>query len=669
MAVGDDFAQSHVGLAEERIGYLAYLLDNIHDAVIAVDESMMVTAWNLAAEQMYGWKAEEVINRDIREFFRSELSAESREAILLALRDTGRYRLEFIQYRRDGEPVYVEATTIALRRENGECAGYVTVNRDMSERKRIEEERRKAHLDLEMHIRQRTADLEKTNLALQNEIIERTQTEEALRQSEEKYRAILNNIQDGYYEVDLKGNFTFFNQSVCNIFRCSGQEIKGVNYREYTDPDTARKVFAVFNRVYRTHEAAGGFDYEVRAKDDSYRVIEVSVSLIMEEGRAVGFRGILRDITERREAEEALRKSEERYRAFVAQSSEGIWRFEAAQPISIELSEDEQIKLIYRYGHLAECNDAMARMYGFSKAAEILGVSLRDLLNPSQPKNIEYLRAFIRSGYRLTDAESVELNKDGNPWHAVNNLIGIIENGFLVRAWGNQRDVTERKRAEEARREILRQLVFAQEEERRRISRELHDQMGQHLAALMLRLNAFRESSPAQSFEHIDSLQKIVEQLDKEVDRLAIELRPPTLDDLGLYTALTNHIREWSDRNRIPIDFHSTGIDRDRLPPDIETTLYRIVQEALTNILKHAEASRASLILERRNDHILAIVEDNGCGFDVDGIKQSPNIRRKLGLLGMQERVSQVGGTLNIESAPGAGTTLFVRIPLSRHQV
>src|SRR5215212_40819 len=149
------------------------------------------------------------------------------------------------------------------------------------------------------------------------------------------------------------------------------------------------------------------------------------------------------------ETQRALRESEERYRAFIANSSEGIWRFELANPVPTDLPEDEQIELCYRHGYLAECNDAMARMYGFERAGEITGARLGDLLIREDPANVEYLRAFIRSGYRLTDAESVETDREGRRRYFLNNLVGVLEGGNLLRAWGTQRDATAAKAAEE----------------------------------------------------------------------------------------------------------------------------------------------------------------------------------------------------------------------------
>jgi PAS domain S-box-containing protein len=142
--------------------------------------------------------------------------------------------------------------------------------------------------------------------------------------------------------------------------------------------------------------------------------------------------------------------SEERYRAFIEQTSEGVWRCDIRVPIDIRLPDDEQIARIYTDSYLAECNNAMARMYGLDSAEQIVGVPLGELLPRSDPANIEYVRAFIRSGYRVTDAESHELGRDGESRYFLNNMVGIVRDGHLIRAWGSQRDITGRKQTESA---------------------------------------------------------------------------------------------------------------------------------------------------------------------------------------------------------------------------
>jgi signal transduction histidine kinase len=229
-----------------------------------------------------------------------------------------------------------------------------------------------------------------------------------------------------------------------------------------------------------------------------------------------------------------------------------------------------------------------------------------------------------------------------------------------------QAEIIKHNESETARLQLLRRLVTAQEEERRRISRELHDQTGQQLAALLLGLKTLNKSSSngsASLHKGLLKLQKLTERLVDEAHHLAWELRPAALDDLGLETALSNYVEKWSERSSISLDFHS-GLDKLRLPAPVETAVFRIVQEALTNVLKHAQANRVSVILEYRNEELLVIVEDNGRGFSPEA-PLTEKERGGLGLVGIYERVALVGGKLNIESEPGSGTTLVVRIPAS----
>jgi signal transduction histidine kinase len=230
-----------------------------------------------------------------------------------------------------------------------------------------------------------------------------------------------------------------------------------------------------------------------------------------------------------------------------------------------------------------------------------------------------------------------------------------------------QAEIVQRRRAEEAHRQVLLRLSEAQETERGRISRELHDRLGQELTALKLGLQLLRKQGPlpAGVQESIGRQETLVDRLMRDIHRLAWELRPSVLDDLGLELALQRYSTEWSETSGVLVDFHANGAGAQRLPPEFETTLYRIAQEALTNVLRHARAGRVSVLFERKPGWVSLIIEDNGRGFETASPPRTTSAHAKLGLLGMQERVTLVGGTLEIESSPGAGTTVFARLPLA----
>jgi two-component system sensor histidine kinase UhpB len=278
-------------------------------------------------------------------------------------------------------------------------------------------------------------------------------------------------------------------------------------------------------------------------------------------------------------------------------------------------------------------------------------------------------------------------------------------------------EIARRHQSEEARKLVLRKLNKAEETERSRISRELHDRLGQDLTALKLGLQWLQKQCPFASDAHaplsrpatpeerdrlvcevqnrtdepsptvhhclqwlqalqeecpfapgvnhgVTKVEQLTDTLMREIHRLAWELHPAVLDDLGLEAALRRYVTEWSEQSGVAVDFHCDGLADRRLPLEFETALYRVTQEALTNVLRHAQARRVSVLLERRADHVSLIVEDDGIGFETESVLQTSNIRDKLGLLGMQERIRLTGGTLDLESTPERGTTVFVRVPL-----
>jgi len=169
---------------------------------------------------------------------------------------------------------------------------------------------------------------------------------------------------------------------------------------------------------------------------------------------------------------------------------------------------------------------------------------------------------------------------------------------------------------------------------------------------------------PPEAQKNVRQLEDLANDLMKNIHRLAWELHPPVLDDFGLETALRRYAEEWSQQTGIAADIHCHGLEKNRLPAEIEATLYRIMQEALTNVYRHAKARHVGILLERQHDRVSLIVEDDGQGFDTEAILRTAAPQGKLGLLGMKERMMLAGGTLELESTPGQGTTVLARIPL-----
>jgi PAS domain S-box-containing protein len=229
-------------------------------------------------------------------------------------------------------------------------------------------------------------------------------------------------------------------------------------------------------------------------------------------------------------------------------------------------------------------------------------------------------------------------------------------------------DITEIKHAEEAQRRYAEQLrvlsqrlVQVQEDERRAIARELHDEAGQALTALKVGLELLERDAgrPASVVARSRELNNTVDQVMENLHRLSMNLRPASLDRVGLVPALAQYIESFRQMNGLPVEFLPVGLDGAHLSPDVEITLYRVVQEALTNVVRHAQATRVSIVLQRKLGVVAGIIEDNGQGFDVDLALQGG----RLGLFGMQERAEMLGGRLVVESTIGQGTTVFVELP------
>jgi PAS domain S-box-containing protein len=227
-------------------------------------------------------------------------------------------------------------------------------------------------------------------------------------------------------------------------------------------------------------------------------------------------------------------------------------------------------------------------------------------------------------------------------------------------------DISARKKAETERDDLRRRIVQSQEQERLRLAHELHDRTGQELSAAMLELKGIEAQASQAARERIRRLRQQLDQMGKTLHQVAWELRPASIDDLGMACALGSYVSDWSERYGIAADFHCGDANIDLLSEEVRTTIYRVVQEGLTNVAKHARGAKSVSVVIDRNESMLRLtIEDDGCGFDpADRPEPGSERRGGLGHAGMQERLALIGGQLEIEASVGVGTTIFVRIPL-----
>jgi len=234
-------------------------------------------------------------------------------------------------------------------------------------------------------------------------------------------------------------------------------------------------------------------------------------------------------------------------------------------------------------------------------------------------------------------------------------------------ALANARLLQELREKERVRGLLLNKVVTAQEEERKRISQELHDQIGQLLTALLIQLQLLeRDLSEPLLKDRVKVLKQLAEEISIHLHHIAWELRPPALDELGLLAALERVTEEWSKRFNIPCEFEVNGALNGKVEPEVAIGVFRIVQESLTNIAKHAKATHARVAVWQENGELVVTVEDNGVGFRVKDVMHHPDENKRLGLLGMMERAAMLSGKLDIESKPGKGTKVHLRIPLMK---
>ena len=361
----------------------------------------------------------------------------------------------------------------------------------------------------------------------------------------------------------------------------------------------------------------------------------------------------------RQAQDEALRKSEERYRTLFEISSAGIYRFAYDQPIPLSLPIDEQIKLVYQNFYFAEGNRTMAAMYAFEKPEDLIGIRLREISVTGAEESFDCVRAYVNDPeHQVQNYESEELYPNGEIRYFLNNILSFIKAGYAYGGWGSQLDITDLKQAQKAT-EAAEKAVL---EERNRLAREIHDTLAQSFTGISLQLEAAKgilNRNPTEAQSHIDRAGNLARRGLSEARRSVRALRSQALETDSLPTALPTALQEMTQNSALQSQFHLTGVPY-ALPEDLQTNLLRIGQEAITNTLRHAQANILTLTLQFAPSSVNLTITDDGQGCEIASFNEVEG----FGLLGMRERTMRLGGEFYFTSAPGRGTIIEIMIPI-----
>ncbi len=519
--------------------------------------------------------------------------------------------------------------------------------------RRAAESLRRAYDELEVRVQERTAELASVNKALVAEITERMETERSLRASEERFRLLVEGTQDyAIFLLDPEGLVASWNTGAARVLGYQADEIIGHSFAQLypADDERSRKPRRQLEQA-AAHGRVEDEGWRVRKDGSRFWANVVLTALRDESGRLRGFLKITRDVTERKQAEETLRLQS----VIAANMAEGIC-----------LVRKSDATIVY-------VNPTFEHIFGYDPN-ELTGKPIGIINMPGEAAS-EIVRQLETVG--VWKGEILHRKKDGTPfwsWASISTL-EHPEHGTVWVAVHS--DITDRKRVQqalEASQQALRQsreelralaarLLTAQEEERRRLSRDLHDDVNQRLAMLIVEAETLEQSlplPPERIGRGLRVIQNRLAELSDDVRRLAYQFHPSILDDLGLPIALHRLIDDFSTRTGIKatLVLHNVA---DPLPQTVSTCLYRVAQESLGNTGRHAKASCVDVELTGTEQGVTLTVRDNGCGFDLQLVKRR---QTGLGLISMKERVRLVNGTFDIVSGPGLGTSVHVWIPI-----
>jgi len=474
--------------------------------------------------------------------------------------------------------------------------------------------------------------------------IQRTQAEQALLESEKKYRLVVDNANEGIV-IAQDGMLKFANPTASEWSGYPGNTLETRSFLDFVHPDDRELVMENYLKRLAGEEMPGPYSFKMVDRKGNVRWVRNNGVLVEWEGRPATLNFLL-DNTARKKAMDALAESEEKYRQLFESDSDAVMIFDA---------ETRQFE---------DANPATLDLFGFSKA-EFLQLTVEDI-SAEKDKTRTSVDKIIREDSQETKIPLRFFQRKNGSIFPGEISAGRFIAGNRKKVIGAVRDITDRLQAEEKIRALNQQLIKAQENERNRIAGYLHDYVAQDLSSLKISLETLFDSQPevADVLEpKIGELSKILQNSITAVRDLSYDLRPPGMDQLGLVRTVNQYCEDFSEKNNVSVDFYTAGMKGLNLDFDTEINLYRLIQEGLNNIKKHARASHVAVRLVASSPNIILRIEDNGQGFNVEQRLARSIKEKRLGLSSMEERVSLLGGRLSIKSQPSKGTSLFIEVP------
>lgn len=641
-------AESELARTRDRMRLIVE--SSVDIAIFTTDLNRVIDSWNPGAAKMTLFSEEEACGMSGDDIFTLEDRAlGAPETEFRTALESGRAANERWHVRKDGALFYGSGLVMPLRDDNGEAIGVVKIMRDLTAQKEVEE---------------------------------------ALRLSEERVRIAVDAAQMGTWIWNITGNEVIWNEQHYRLLGLepgSGREDPKLFF-DHIHPDDRDRVT---DRIQQAIETRSVFAAEFRVvrEDGGVGWMQGYGQLIeTNESGPLRMSGVMSDVTERRMAEEALRQSEERYQLAADAVQSVIYDWDIASDGTTRSRE-----LWNLLGFDPDDPDTRSNEWFRSRLhpddRDRVVQSLQDALRDGDRFESEF-RVQHRDGHYITvlDIGRFVRDADGTATRCVGSVTDItrrkeIEAELLEHQARLEEMVIERtaqlatthdlllaesKAREEIQAErlaLLKRILTMQEDERKRIARNMHDHFGQQITALRLSLDLLAGKAESHELKaRIAGMQDIATSLDSDINFIVWELRPVSLDDLGLAASLADLAAKWSRQTNILVDFHAGSIDETGIAADVQTALYRIAQEALNNIARHSAATRASVLLECAGNDLTLIIEDNGKGFDTE---RSTRARKGLGLSGMRERAESAGGRFMVESLATAGTTVYVSVPMS----